>query len=178
MNRGVLGLLSFVLVTAAIGAVGCSSTQEAVDRRMILPSGAATYQVDERQHFLMAAPVRSPLPSFPEGVSAPDGLHEVCVRFVVSEMGEVEQIEFPEATLGCGIPNFENIPFQNAVTKALSQWSFIGAAVCTFPEGVEKDERCEGDGVEVRAVPIRLMYVFSFSQTGGKKSVGEHRRAP
>lgn len=138
---------------------------------MVLPAGAATHEVDERQHFLMAASIRSPMPQFPDRVRVPDGVYEVCVRFVVTEMGEVEQVEFPDDAPECAVSHVDPAPFQHAVADALSRWSFTGAAICTFPEGVEVDERCEAEGVDVRAVPIRLMYVFSFSQADGRKSV-------
>lgn len=138
---------------------------------MVLPVGAEQHHVDENQKFLMAAFIASPMPKFPMKATRADGLYEVCVSFVVTEDGLVEQIEFPDEATQCAALAHDSTDFQEAVADALSRWSFIGAAICTFPEGVAKDDECEGEGVEIRAVPIKLMYVFSFEQVNGKRSI-------
>lgn len=119
----------------------------------------------------MAALINTPMPEFPRAAKVADGRREVCVEFVVTEEGLVEQIAFPAGGVQCASISGAEVMFQEAVAEALSQWQFTGAAICTFPEGVIKDDACEGEGVDVRAVPIKLMYVFSFEQINGKRSV-------
>lgn len=138
---------------------------------MVLPVGAERHHVDENQTFLMAASITSPMPEFPSEAKGADGLHEVCVEFVVTEDGLVEQIGFPGDSAQWAPVDGDATSFREAVAEALSQWSFTGAAICTFPEGVAKDDECGSEGAEIRAVPIRLRYVFSFEQVDGKRSV-------
>lgn len=161
------------LVWIVFALIGCATSTEVVDRRMILPLAADKYSVDEDQHFLMAIPIRTPMPKFPREVtSRGGGPRKICVEFVVTAEGIVEQIEFIDKNLpDCQTTKLEDSTFRAAVTEALTQWSFIGAAICTFPEGVEKEDDCESEGVEVRAVPIRLMYVFTFDTKNGRASI-------
>lgn len=162
------------LLWIAFTFVGCATSTGIVDRRMILPPAADKYSVDEDQRFLMAIPVRAPIPEFPQEMANRGGPRKICVEFVVTSDGLVEQIEFIDTTLpDCQTTNLEDSIFREAVTEALTQWSFIGAAICTFPEGVEKDDDCQGEGVEVRAVPIRLMYVFTFDTKSGRASISD-----
>lgn len=169
-SRGVLPG-TFLLGLLAGLVVGCSTTREVVDRRMVLPTGADRHQVDDNQQFLMAIPVDQPMPEFPRGARVADGVHEVCVDFVVTEEGLVEQVAFPPGAADCGQPTSDLASFQASVADALSRWSFVGAAICTFPDGVPKDDKCEAKGAVIRAVPIRLRYVFSFEQVGGRRFV-------
>lgn len=161
-----------LVILAVLAAAGCATTtSSSVDRRMVLPAGAERHQVDEDQHFLMAALVRSPMPEFPPGAATKDGTSEVCVEFVVTVDGLVEEVVFPRSEDGCASTGDDRALFEQAVREALARWQLTGAAICTFPAGVPRDETCEGEGVLVRAVPIRLMYVFSFTQANGKRSV-------
>ncbi len=157
---------------ALLAMAGCATTtSSSVDRRMVLPAGAERHQVDEDQHFLIAGLISSPMPDFPPGAGTKDGTREVCVEFVVTVDGLVEEVVFPRSEGGCARTGDDKALFEQAVSEALARWQLTGAAICTFPAGVPRDESCEGEGVLVRAVPIRLMYVFSFTQANGKRSV-------
>ena len=56
------------------------------------------------------------------------------------------------------------------------QWEFFAAAVCTFPPGVAKNHECEGDGVVVAPVAIRMAFVFSFEVDRGRAVVRQRKR--
>ena len=62
-----------------------------------------------------------------------------------------------------------------AALEAVRQWTFFAAAICEFPAGLAKTGDCSGEGVVVRAVPIRLMYAFAFERSGGKARVRARR---
>ena len=57
------------------------------------------------------------------------------------------------------------VEFEHSALESARSWQFFAAQVCTFPEGVEPNVRCDGEGVSSRLVPIRLTYVFDFSQS-------------
>ncbi|TWT19332.1 hypothetical protein FQY83_13330 [Luteimonas marina] len=156
------------LVIAALA--GCASTERAVGKRMILPPSAARMTLEDRQAFLMAVPIEAPLPTYPQDDARGDGMTEVCVEFIVGEQGAVT-----EATPAYGVDSCAAQPhpaFVAAAVDAVRRWTFFGAAVCEFPEGVERTADCSGEDVVVRPVAIRLMYAFSFERRGGKARVG------
>ncbi|ASR43243.1 hypothetical protein BEN78_07500 [Xanthomonas citri pv. mangiferaeindicae] len=46
----------------------------------------------------------------------------------------------------------------------MARWSFVAAAICTFPDAAaaDADPECRGDDTVVMAVPVRLTYAFVF----------------
>ncbi|UNK42707.1 hypothetical protein MNO14_00950 [Luteimonas sp. S4-F44] len=46
----------------------------------------------------------------------------------------------------------------------MARWSFIAAAICTFPDAAaaDADPDCRGDDAVAVAVPVRLTYAFVF----------------
>lgn len=166
-----LNLLFVVFVTVALG--GCAKNSQLVDRRMILPPLAAVVEVEDDQQFMMAVSIDSPSPLFPDEVGNGNLRADVCARFIVTREGSVEGIEIVRDLDGCAVgTGGEQLRFEQSVRDALSRWTFFGAALCRFPSGVAKNEDCEGDGVVIEPVPIRLMYVFSFEQVSGRRTVG------
>lgn len=154
-----------VVVIAMLLSVGCAHRTQHVERAMVLPSMAAVYEVESNQRFVMAAPIESPDPDYPNDVQL-DGVLQLCTTFVVTTGGEIEGIAFDRDSPACGESGSAAVaPFEDAVRAALVRWRYFGAAVCTFPDGVDPDAdpRCDGDGVRVDAVPIHLRYVFTFS---------------
>ncbi|WP_159681268.1 hypothetical protein [Luteimonas sp. 9C] len=142
---------------------------------MVLPPMAQVHAVESNQRFLMAAPIHDPDPPFPEGARL-EGELRLCVGFVVGADGVVEDIGADREDIECADPaDTAAIPFVDAITATLRSWRYLGAAICTFPTGIDPDSdpRCESDGVEVDAVPIRLRYTFNFSSERGGRVLRE-----
>jgi hypothetical protein len=161
------------LLALMSAAAGCASKSDVVDMRMLLPPPAERPRLVERQHFIMAAPIRNALPVFPEAVPTREADTVVCVEIVVSEHGDVPTARIVRDVGGCGAQ--PGLQFEQQVLQAVRSWSFFAAALCEFPQGIERNEECEGDGVMVRAVPIKLTYAFTFSRKGGRKNVAAGR---
>ncbi|MCD9004836.1 hypothetical protein LDO31_01030 [Luteimonas sp. XNQY3] len=159
--------LPLLLLTA------CSHRTAQVERAMVLPPSAQVHAVESHQRFLMAAPIHDPDPAFPVGARL-EGELRLCVGFVVDADGAVRNVAADREGVGCADPTgLATAPFVEAVTGTLRTWRYFGAAICTFPADVDPDSdpRCEGEGVEVDAVPIRLRYAFTFSsERGGRVS--------
>ncbi|MBB3342403.1 hypothetical protein [Luteimonas sp. RC10] len=149
---------------ALLLASGCTHRSHHVDRQLLLPLGAATYTTTSTQRFLMATALDDPMPAFPT-----DGLAEpplrLCASFTVDVDGAVRDIVIEPALAGCDRGDTPGIaPFAHAVDAALTRWSFIAAAICTFPDAAaaDGDPDCRGDDAVAVAVPVRLTYAFVF----------------
>lgn len=151
----------------------CSHRTAQVERAMVLPPMAQVHTVESNQRFLMATPIQDPDPSFPADARF-DGELQLCVSFVVDADGVVQDIVADRENMDCADPDdVAATPFADAVTATLRSWRYFGAAICTFPAGIDPDSdpRCDGAGVQVDAVPIRLRYTFTFSsERGGRVS--------
>ena len=159
----------------ALAACGHRTAQ--VERAMVLPPMAQMHTVESNQRFLMASPIEDPDPVFPVGARL-DGVLRLCVGFVVDADGVVGDVAADRDDPGCADPDAAAAaPFVEAVITTLRSWRYFGAAVCSFPAGVDpdRDPRCDGKGVVVEAVPIRLRYEFMFSSERGGRVL---RRAP
>ncbi|NYZ61408.1 energy transducer TonB [Luteimonas deserti] len=121
----------------------------------------------------MAVPIEDPDPVFSQRAQL-DGVLHLCTTFVVTTEGEVEDIAFDRESSACAEPGSAAVAsFERAVRAALERWRYFGAAVCTFPDGIDPDSdpRCDGPDVRVDPVPIRMRYVFTFSsERGGRVS--------
>lgn len=144
-----------------------------IERAMVLPPSAQMHTVESHQRFLMATPIHDPDPAFPVGARLERELR-LCVGFVVDADGAVRNVAADHENVGCAdSTGVAAAPFVEAVTGTLRTWRYFGAAICTFPAGVDPDSDpgCEGEGVGIDAVPIRLRYVFTFSsERGGRVS--------
>ncbi|MCD9097625.1 energy transducer TonB [Luteimonas fraxinea] len=151
----------------------CSHRTAQVERAMVLPPMAQVHAVESNQRFLMATPIHDPDPAFPVDARL-EGELRLCVSFVVDADGEVQDIVADREDMDCADPvDAAATPFVDAVTATLRSWRYFGAAICTFPAGIDPDSdpRCDGAGVAVDAVPIRLRYTFTFSaERGGRVS--------
>jgi len=151
----------------------CSHRTAQIERAMVLPPMAQVHSVESNQRFLMATPIHDPDPSFPADAHL-EGQLRLCVSFVVDADGVVQDIVADREDIDCADPdNDAAIPFVVVVTATLRSWHYFGAAICTFPAGIDPDSdpSCESAGVEVDAVPIRLRYTFTFSsERGGRVS--------
>ena len=166
----------FLATTVAVCLTGCAATKsDLVEKRMVLPPFAATMTLEDRQGFLMAAPIEAPMPVFPGRVQGPDMRTEVCVELMIREDGTVGEARHIPGVETCDM--HPDPGYLTATLDAVRRWTFFAAAICDFPEGVEKTDDCSGDGVVVRAVPIKLMYAFAFERVGGQGRVGLRRRS-
>lgn len=149
---------------ALLLASGCTHRSHHVDRQLLLPLGAATYTTTSTQRFLMATAIDDPMPVFPTDGAA-HGPLRLCASFTVDVEGAVRDIVIESAMAGCHRSDTSGIaPFAHAVDAALARWSFIAAAVCTFPDAAaaDADPGCRGDDAVAVAVPVRLTYAFVF----------------
>lgn len=164
---------ALVMAAAVVGLAGCASRGTAIDKRMVLPPGAATMTLETRQGFLMAVPVHEPLPVLADDARGPDGRTEVCVEIVIDVEGQVSEARHMPGVDACDAQ--PDAGYAAAALAAVRQWTFFAAALCEFPGEQPVTEDCSGEGVTVRAVPIRLMYAFAFERSGGKARVRVRR---
>lgn len=171
-RRGCTPIAMAIIATALLGTA-CSHRIQRVERTMVLPPSAQTHEVESNQRFVMAVPIEDLDPVYPQG-AALQGMMQLCVAFVVTTEGTVTDIAIDRQGQDCADPDAVTMaPFETAVVAALQRWRYFGAAVYTFPDGIDPDAdpRCEGLDVRVDPVPIRLRYVFTFSsERGGRVS--------
>lgn len=144
-----------------------------IDKRMVLPPGAVAMTLETRQGFLMAVPIHEPLPVLADNARGPDGRTEVCVEIVVDAEGQVSEARHMPGVDACDAQ--PEAAYVAAALAAVREWTFFAAALCEFPEGRPVTGDCSGDGVTVRAIPIRLMYAFAFERRGGQARVRARR---
>ena len=128
-----------------------------VQAGMLIPSGASAWEEKPSERFLVAEPVgNQPMPDYPSQYLGSD-LEErlVCVEIVVHPDGHVSSAP----------------AFVDSAVATISGWQFFGAQLCRFPEGVEPDDACTGADADIVPVPLRLTYVFAFSQVEGEGQV-------
>lgn len=164
----------WIAVVACVSA--CAGAPKRVDREMVIPFGAARHEVSDEQLFIMAVPIHAPDPEFPAGMRAPGGRLPVCVSFVVTGEGVVEAVELVDLPACSDTRAHAGDAFGQAVVSTVSGWSYFGAAVCDFTGGAIRNDDCEGEGVQITPVAIRLTYVFTFDSTAGKGRVSSERR--
>jgi len=173
MHKHGYSICSALVVIAMTLLTGCAHRTQAVAREMVLPPSARTHVVESNQRFVMAASIEAPDPVYPADAQL-DGTLRLCTTFVVNADGAVDDVGFDRESPACVEPGTPaSTPFEQAVRTTLQQWRYFGAAVCTFPDGIDPDSdpRCDGAGVRVTPIPIRLRYVFTFSsERGGRVS--------
>lgn len=139
---------------------------------VLIPTGASAWEEKPNERFLVAAPVGNPpMPNYPPqylGSDLEDRL--VCVEIVVHPDGHVTSARHNREALECQHGDIEPT-FVGRAVEAISSWQFFGAQLCRFPEGIEPNDECVADGVEIVPVPVRLTYVFAFSQVDGEGKV-------
>ncbi|WP_078758867.1 hypothetical protein [Novilysobacter spongiicola] len=153
----------------ALASTACSTraVRTDVDYAMVLPPFAERTRLQQDDVFLMAAPIESPLPLFPGDVDPHElaGAVSVCIELVVDEHGEVSSIEPLDIGSSCtDVSGYPGSSFLREVTGAVARWSFIAAAICTPAENDGED--CESPEAMVRAIPVKLSYMFAFTRDG------------
>ncbi len=160
------------LTLLLIGVSGCASHRPTVvepsglvGMEMIIPDSGSRYQMRTDQAFLMPEFAGTPaLPTYPEALLAQRvPAQRVCVEVHIDKGGAVTASRALIDAAGCASTDAPYVGlFHESVVAATLGWQFLAAAVCTFPEGVEPNQRCDGDGVMVEAVPVRLAFAFVF----------------
>ena len=119
-----------------------------------------------------------PLPTYPtELLKQRRPPVAVCVDVVVGADGRAGMLVPRHDIPGCPPADAAGlVPFEQAALEAMRRWTFLAAAICTFPPGVAPNDRCDGTGVVEQPVPVRLTYRFEFSQHAGRGRV--RRDAP
>ena len=86
--------MATVAAVVALGGAGCATRTAGVEQRLILPEGAARYEMQAHQAFVYPAPLENAPPQFPADFGArtlpPTTL---CVGFVVAGDGSVGNLE-------------------------------------------------------------------------------------
>lgn len=162
LNIRLLLILSLMMLAA------CASQgyRQHVDRGMILPFSAARLDVQTNQKFIMAVPIKDKMPVFPSRTKQASAT--ICIEFVVTSDGRVrDAVQIDNA------PDCEHIseltqPFASEAIRAVSEWTFFGAAICEF---VEAESECDTATANLRPVSIKLAYRFSFSTSASGNHV-------
>lgn len=169
--------MTWCTVALALCLAGCARQVRPapvgdVQAGMLIPDGAPTWEEKPNERFLVATPVGTqPMPDYPPQYLG-GGLEErlVCVEIVVHPDGHVISARRNREAVECWHGEVE-AEFVDSAVEAISGWQFFGAQFCRFPEEVEPNDECAGDGVEIVPVPLRLTYVFAFSQVDGAEEV-------
>jgi len=153
---------------AVLLLAACAHRDGLVGREMLLPEGALRHPVDEEhQRFIMAVPLNDPMPAIPANMHRLRRVVAVCVSFVVTADGRTVDVVVHEPDAAClestSVEAGMHAHFRAETVAAVQNWTWFGAAICTFPDDVAPDDDCNGPGVQVRAVPIRLDYRFVFT---------------
>ena len=168
-------------VALALCLAGCArqvrpAPQGEVEAGLLFPFGAPTVEVRKDEQLFAAAPVGSqPMPAYPpqlleSGLDA----RRVCVEIIVQADGQVASARRNNEAGECRFGEVEPA-FVDSAVDTIRGWQFFGAQICRFPAHVEANDGCEGEGVEIEPIPMRLTYVFAFSVVDGEAQV---RRLP
>lgn len=164
-----IGLLA-VLVAAS--SAGCKSAGR-VDAGMILPPPAERLEVKRNEVFIMATQIERVLPVYPE---LPKGMRpklvEVCAEFVIREDGAVDSIRQIQPGPDCEpLGSATGEQFYPAVERALQQWTFFSAGLCTYAMDASE---CDSNDAAITPLPVRLAYRFRFEFIKGRGSVRQY----
>lgn len=169
-----------VAMALVISASGCATRFANIDHRMLLPQGGDQIELQSQQLFVMPIALAQPQPAFPpqEAGAAPVEV-TVCAELWLSADGDVARVlPFDDAPDCASKDDADASGYAQAAAEALRHWEFTPAMICDFPpQALDKRERgdCTGPEIEVRRVPVRLDYAFTFSSRDGRRSVGVAR---
>lgn len=185
-RAAILGCALLAACASHGGTVETVERSRRVDQRMLLPKAAAasssampTYELRPQERFRMPQPVAEASPRLPADsprtTLAPT---TVCVRVVVSALGQVQRVEAHNDRAECvaGVVA-ENADLLQAVRQQLLGWAFEPAVICTWNVGVQppvEEGDCTG-AQKIEPVPVSLLYAFTFEIREGKASVRKSR---
>jgi hypothetical protein len=171
---------TLAVIALAMIATSCATRSAIVGHRMLLPEVGARHEVAPTQFFVMPIALASAEPVFPEITGAVEAIEiTVCAEIWLSAEGNITRVAPFHDTEECADIRPTASPYQQSVSEALQRWEFTPAMICEFPpQALDKRERgdCTGPEVEVRRVPVRLDYAFTFSSRDGRRRVGIARR--
>lgn len=172
--------ISLFLEVVSLSLVGgCAPMRERTITKsayqIVIPESADRYSLEKNQEFLLGERIGAAvLPEYPASELTrhlPE--QSLCVEIDIGEDGHVFDSRPLYDTAGCPARIAGPDPvFYTATEKAVTQWEFKPARLCTFPRNVAKNSECSGDGVKVEYVPIRLAFMFSFTQEHGPHVTG------
>jgi hypothetical protein len=179
MKNFVNHFTNIVLVTLGVTFLsGCAHWHGSADTKLVLPSGASQYEMKNNEIFL--TPARFPDskdPEYPADLLGKNiGLVTVCVDVVIQGDGTLSEAKINRADCSDNPDPSDRKEFEGSALNTVKSWMFYGAAICRYPDGMVADEKCEGDGVQVEPVPVRLTYMFNFVQKNGKASVTQRKK--
>ena len=159
---------------------GCATRTGNVDQRMLLPDGAARYEMEPHQAFVFPLPLDNPAPVFPAGTTLREmPATTVCVAFIVDVQGVTSEVR-PLEQAGCerGAPVAH---LHDVAMVAVASWRFSPAMFCEYPDAATRDRDwngtgCAGTRVQARTVPVSLAYAFTFEVRDGKGRVVSKKR--
>ena len=154
----------------------CATRTAAVDQRLILPAGAARYEMAPNQAFVFPMPGDNAPPAFPEGYARRDlPPTTLCASLVVDVDGGVRDVALLEDA-GC-VEVAVQPQLGAAVLAAVSAWRFDPAMFCSYPDEATRNRDwngvgCAGAVAETKTVAVTLAYAFTFEGRNGRTHVG------
>jgi|GEM_PF-73141 len=176
-SRAKAHVLIPAILMLACGA--CATRAAGVEQRMILPEGAARYEMTENQAFVFPAPRGNATPAFPQAFVARElAPTTLCASFVVTAEGAVRDVALLEEA-GCSSAAAQPL-LGTAVLEAVSAWRFDPAMFCIYPDAATRDRDWNGDGcagavAEAKPVAVMLAYAFTFEVRNGRQRVDAAR---
>ncbi len=164
----------------ALVLAACATRTAGVEQRLILPEGAARYEMAENQAFVFPEARGNQPPAFPEvfgGRELPPT--RLCARFVVDPGGAVRDVALLDDA-GC-VGMVAQPLLGAAVLEAVSAWHFEPAMFCIYPDAATRNRDwngagCAGAVAEVKPVAVTLAYAFTFEVRNGRPRVAASRR--
>ncbi|KAF1692589.1 hypothetical protein CSC65_13910 [Pseudoxanthomonas daejeonensis] len=180
MERELTHARRLAIVVLVLSVAACATRTAGVEQRLILPEGAARYEMAANQAFVFPAPRDNAPPGFPQGYELRDlPPTTLCAGFVVDTDGGVREIALLEDP-GCMGPKMQP-QLGDAVLRAISGWRFEPAVFCDYPDAATRDRDWNGTGcagavTEARRVAVTLAYAFTFEVRNGRQQVGAAQR--
>jgi hypothetical protein len=136
--------MSMKLLLLVLFLTGCASSHKqihsSIRKDMILPVGAVREELRQDQVFLAPVPIKEPMPTFPDDYPAGKDLEaNICVELVISAEGTVDGVTQIAAAPDCERAGSANsVLLYPQVAAAVNQWTYFGAAICTFDESEDE----------------------------------------
>jgi hypothetical protein len=162
--------------TLALELSACATRTAAVDQKLILPAGAARYEMAANQAFVFPTPRDNLPPVFPDGYERHDlPPTTLCASLVVDAEGDVRDaalLDDPGCDGGAAQPQLGV-----AVLAAVGEWRFAPAMFCNYPDEATRNRDwngvgCAGAVAEAKPVAVTLAYAFTFEVRNGRPEVG------
>ncbi|MFT4197857.1 MAG: hypothetical protein QM601_08110 [Pseudoxanthomonas sp.] len=182
----VLALALLGAACAGPGQIERTTRDSRVDQRLLDPSAGGggamrvlRYEMQPQERFRMPQPLAAATPQLdPTPARATLAPTTVCVHVEIDAQGQVQRVDMLDDRDEChagAAPQFADL--FAATQRALLQWRYRPAAVCTYTADAQPPEEtddCVG-AQRVEEVPVSLMYAFTFEVRQGRVRVFERR---